>query len=66
MWWAKQKSLKKKSIAEKIARHTHASSKSVLKNIDYFKLIFQNDKAMADSIAEEIDLDKEEITWLKK
>lgn len=66
MWWAKQKSLKKKSIAEKIARHTHASSKSVLKNIDYFKLIFKNDKIMADSIAEEIDLDKEEITWLKK
>lgn len=66
MWWAKQKTMKKKAIAEKIAAHTHTSSKAAIKNIDYFKLMFKNDKAMAESIAEYVNLDKEEIAWLKR
>jgi len=66
MWWAKQKSMKKKAIAEKLARKTHSSVKEQIKTIDYFKQIFKNDKEMAQHIANYLDLDKEEIAWLKK
>ncbi|MBW2965869.1 replication factor C large subunit [Candidatus Woesearchaeota archaeon] len=66
MWWAKQKSMKKKAIAEKLARKTHSSIKEQIKTIDYFKQIFKNDKEMAKQIADYLDLDKEEVAWLKK
>ena len=66
LWWAKQKSLKKKAIAQKIAHNTHTSQKKAIKNIDYLKLIFKKKNKMANSIIEQLDLDKEEISWLKK
>jgi len=66
MWWAKQKSMKKKAIAAKIAEKTHSSAREVLKNIDYFKVIFQNNQEMAENIAEDLDLNQEEIDYLKK
>ena len=66
MWWAKQKSMKKKAIAAKIALHTHTSSKEIVKNIDYYKMIFKNNPKMGDAIASELDLNKEEIDYLKK
>jgi replication factor C large subunit len=66
MWWAKQKSMKKKAIAEKLARKTHSSVKEQVKTIDYFKQIFKNDKDMSKKIANYLDLDKEEVAWLKK
>jgi len=66
MWWAKQRNMKKKAVAEKIAAKTHSSAKEVLKNIDYFKVIFQNNKEMAKSISRQLDLNKEEIEWLEK
>ena len=65
MWWAKQKSMKKKAIAAKIAEKTHTSTKQVLKNIDFFRTMFKN-KEMGEKIAEDLDLAKEEIDWLKK
>ncbi len=66
LWWAKQKSLKKKSIEHKIALHTHTSTKQVIKNIDYLKLIFKKNKSMSKEISEQLNLDEEEISWLKK
>lgn len=67
LWWAKQKSLKKKAIAHKIALHTHTSTKQVIKNIDYFRIIFKKKKnKMAENISEQLDLDEEEIDWLRK
>ena len=66
LWWAKQKSLKKKAIASKIAERTHSSAREVLKDIEYFKVIFRKNKEMAKEIADELNLDKEEILWLKK
>ncbi len=66
LWWAKQKSLKKKAIAQKIASHTHTSTKQAIKNIDYFKIIFKKNKDMAGTISKQLDLDKEEISWMKK
>jgi len=66
LWWAKQKSMKKKAIAAKIAEKTHSSVKEVLKDIEYFKIIFKKDKGMANSIADYLDLDREEVSYLKK
>lgn len=66
LWWAKQKSFKKKAIAHKLAVHTHTSAKQALKSIDYFRIIFKKNKKMANSITEQLNLDKEEIVWLKK
>ena len=66
MWWAKQKSMKKKAIAEKLAKKTHSSTKEQIKTIDYFKQIFKNDKEMAKKIANYLNLDREEVAWLKK
>ena len=66
LWWAKQKSMKKKAIAAKIAEHTHSSVREVLKDIEYFKVIFKKNKEMAMAISDELDLDKEEVEWLRK
>lgn len=66
LWWAKQKSMKKKAIAAKIASKTHSSTKEVLKNIDFFKIIFKKNKEMASQITEYVELEKEEVAWLKK
>lgn len=66
LWWASQKNQKKKAIAEKIAEKTHTSKKEIIKNIDFYKVIFKNSKKMADKIADELDLNEEEIDYLKK
>lgn len=66
MWWAKQKSMKKQSIAEKIAEHTHTSKKQTIKSMPYFQIIFRKNKEMSRQIAEQLHLDKEEIEWLRK
>lgn len=66
IYWANIKNMKRKAIAEKIAVNTHTSKKEVLKSIDYFRIIFNKNPKMADSMASELDLDKEEIDYLKK
>lgn len=67
LWWAKQKSMKKKAIAGKIAEVTHSSQKEVLKTtIAYLQEAFKKDKIFEKKFAEELDLSKEEVMWLKK
>jgi len=67
IWRINQKNLKKKAIAEKVAEHTHSSSSRVLKDsFSYIKFIFQNNKDMGKDISEGLELDKEEIEWLRK
>ena len=66
LWWAKQKSMKKKAIASKFAAVTHSSERQILKYVDYYKTIFKNNKEMAETLTEYADLDKEEVAWLKK
>jgi replication factor C large subunit len=66
LWWAKQKGMKKKAIAGKIALKTHSSVRDVVKDMEYFKVIFKKNKDMAREISEYLDLDKEEVAWLKK
>ncbi len=65
LWWAKQKSMKKKAIAEKIAQKTHSSAKDTLKNTMPFLPIMFKNKIMGDKIISELDLSEEEVEWLK-
>jgi len=65
LWWAKQKSMKKKAIAEKIALKTHSSKKEILKStMPYLPIMFRN-KDMRNNIIKELDLQEEEVEWLK-
>jgi len=66
IWWANQKNLKKKAIAAKIAEKIHCSAKEVIRDIEYFKVIFKKNKQMAQSITEYLELDAEEVAWLRK
>jgi len=65
MWWAKQKSMKKKAIAEKIAKHTHTSKKQILNNFTFYHHMFKN-PALGKTLANELELDKDQVAWLKK
>ena len=66
IYWANIRNAKRKAIAQKIADHTHTSSHEALKHMDYFRVIFQKNKEMAQQISEELDLDDEETEWLGK
>ena len=66
LYWANIRYMKRKSIAEKIAETTHSSIKDAVKDVPYFQLIFKKNKIMAESISDELDLNNEEVEWLKK
>jgi replication factor C large subunit len=67
LWWAKQKSIKKKAIAQKIAEKTHCSTKDALKNtLPYLQFTFKKNKVFREQFTQELDLSKEEVLWLKK
>jgi replication factor C large subunit len=62
LWLAKQRNAKKKSICEKIALATHTSKKQAIKSsFPYLKRILLQPKIMA-----ELELDEDEVAWLKK
>lgn len=65
LWWAKQKSMKKKAVAQKIAEKTHAGSRDILQDIELYKLIFK-DKDLAAEMTEELDLNQDEVAFLKR
>ena len=67
LWWAKQKAMKKKAIAEKIAEKTHTSAKYSLKNtLPYLQVAFKKNKNFRNGLVQELDLSEEEIEWLMK
>jgi len=67
LWWAKQKLMKKKAIAQKIAQATHTSTRVALQTmLPYMQIIFKKNKKAAKKLTEQLDLDKEEVAWLKK
>ena len=66
IWWANQKSFKKKSIAKKIAKDTHTSTRKVLQSMmPYFQMMFKN-KEFAGKMIVQLKLDEDEVAWLKK
>lgn len=64
IWQAKMKNAKKKEIAEKLANKTHTSKKVAEKQIPYLQAIFRNGNGK--NIAEELELNEEEIEFLEK
>lgn len=67
MWMANQKYLKRKAIAEKVAEKTHTSAKVAVRDtVPYLQTVFQKNKAMSARIAEELDLNDDEVAWLRK
>lgn len=65
IWMANQKNAKRKSIASKIAAHTHTSAKGAFHEVPFIKAM-SKDKRFISKIAEELKLEEEEIEWLKK
>ncbi len=67
LWMAKMKYAKRKAISQKIAEKTHSSSKQVIKDtLPYLQVIFNKNKKQSDLIAEELELNNEEVEWLRK
>src|SRR3989344_2915527 len=67
LWWANQKSLRKKAIAKKLAMATHTSQRSALQGtLPYFTILFNKSKEMQPQLAEEFGLEEEEVEWLQK
>ncbi len=67
LWRANMKYQKRKSIALKIAEKTHTSSRKALQDtLPYLGVIFKKNKKLAGQIAQQFDLDKDEVEWLKK
>ena len=63
LWQAKMKNAKKKEIAKKLAMKTHTSTKVAGEQVPYLQVIFQ--KGAGNNIAQELELDAEEVNWLK-
>lgn len=62
LFWAKQKNLKKISICEKISEKNHVSVKRVVKDVyPFIKLIYKSGREI-----EELELDEEEVEYLRK
>ncbi|MEK6827903.1 MAG: replication factor C large subunit [Nanoarchaeota archaeon] len=65
LWWASQKAAKKKEIAARIAEKTHSSKKEIIKStMPYIPIMFKN-KEMRNNIINYLDLNEEEVEWLK-
>jgi replication factor C large subunit len=65
LWWANQKAAKKRAIAAKIAAKTHSSTKEILKSTMTYLPIMFKDKEMGNNIINYLDLNEEEVEWLK-
>ena len=62
LFWAKQRNLKKMTIAQKIAEKTHCSTKRVLQDVlPFIRLIYKSGKSI-----EDLGLNDDEVEWLRK
>ena len=67
IWSANMKYQKRKAIAAKIAEKTHTSSSRVMKDtLPYLQVIFSKNKKLGKEMAESLELEKEELAWLRK
>jgi len=64
IWQAKMRLAKKKEIARKLSVVTHTSKKVAINQIPYFQQIFRNSDSS--QLIKELDLNEEEVSWLKK
>jgi len=64
IWQSNMKLAKKKEIAEKLALATHTSKKVAYGQLPYFQEMFRRGKCS--EIAEELELTKEDLDWMRK
>lgn len=64
LWQAKMKYQKKKTIAEKLAPGCHMSTKAFSQQVLPFLQVMSRNTKMREHIAQEYELEKEEISWL--
>ena len=62
MWQAKMKWAKKKEIAAKLAMVTHTSEKVAYEQVPYLQAIFR--KSNSAELAQELELEEEEVEWV--
>ena len=65
IWMAKQKNLKRKAIAAKLANKTHCSTREAFRTIPLIKPLFKANKA-SKQLGYELNLDREELDWLRR
>jgi replication factor C large subunit len=67
IWMANMKYNKRKSIAHKIAEATHSSTKSIIQHtLPWLQVVAKKRPDAAKRLAEELDLDDDELVWLIK
>lgn len=67
IWMSNMKYAKRKAIAQKIAEATHSSSATALHHtLPMVQAVIRNNPEQAAKLTEELDLDEEEVDWLKK
>lgn len=67
LWIAKQKYAKRQAISQKIAAQIHSSPRYVIQHmLPYVKHIFQHNKEMSAKISEDLELEEEEVQWLRQ
>lgn len=67
LWQANMRYAKRKAIAEKVAEKTHSSIKDTLKStVPYLQIMFKSNEVLAEKLASEFDLDKDQVDWLKR
>jgi len=67
IWMSNMKLSKKKAIAAKIAERTHTSTSRVMKDtLPYLITIFKKNKELGQEMADDLELEKEELAWLRK
>ena len=64
IWMAKQKNMKKKAIAEKLAKATHTSLKKTIKEMPYIEIACRNNNTL-NNLSNELKLNEEEIAYLR-
>ncbi|MFT4313080.1 MAG: replication factor C large subunit [Candidatus Woesearchaeota archaeon] len=65
IWQINMATAKRKVIAQKIAEKTHCSTKRAYNDVDFYKKMIQN-PIFATHIQSYLDLEDDEIAWLKK
>lgn len=69
IWQANMKYAKRKAVAEKIGEKMHSSTKRAIQDtVPYLQEMFRHgkDKEKLKAIADELELDSEEVEWLRK
>lgn len=67
IWMSNMKYAKRKAIAQKIASATHTSSRTVIQHtLPWLQVVVKNQPDQAQKLIEELDLDEEEVEWLRK